>query len=221
MSKLQRLGIVTTLLYMLTLSLYGAYSYYESSPISSELKPSTLFLKYKKSTDTQKSNINNNRKNKYLTCMNDVSIEDKRICGAVYLFEPNYIKNPNFGGITLIFIIIPALFWLFLLSSIFVVKWILNGSETRNTTTSQIKANLSFRNHYLGILAFGWIYSLIVDNLILRNSLTVYSILEALGGGIVLLFLGWVFTLWKGPKIGWIAVFIFALFMFMGATPQQ
>lgn len=220
MIKFKRLGIVATLLYMLTFSFYGVYSYYESSLISTELKSSTLFVKYKKSTDIQKSNINTNRKTRYITCMNNATIKDKRICGAVFLFEPNYIKSPNLWGIILVFILIPAFSWLVLLGSTSLFRWILNGSETNKTSISQTKDNLSFTNHYLGIFAFGWLYSLIIDSLILSNSLTIYSISGALGGGIAFIFLGWVFTLWKGIKVGWIAVFILAFFIFIGSTSQ-
>ena len=74
--------------------------------------------------------------------------------------------------------------------------------------------------HYIGILAFGWLYSFVLNVLILGAPFTIYAISNALGGGVAFLLVGWLFTAWKGKKIGWVMVLIFAFFMFMGATPQ-
>lgn len=216
MDKLKRLGIVITVLYTFITLTLGVYSYYQASKFVSGPMETSLFVDYKKTTDQQKLKQNEERKQKYIKCMSSTLIESKGICGAIFVFEPNYIKTPNFVGVVLFLLVIPAIFWVTLISSIFLFKWIKNGTNINNNLIKS-EVSCSHRNHYLGMLVFGWIFSSVIFNLNINSSLNIYSVLESLGAGTAYLLLGWIFTVWKGPRVGWMVVFIFAFLAYMGS----
>jgi len=78
----------------------------------------------------------------------------------------------------------------------------------------------SYRNHYIGMLVFGWIYNIALFSSTTNNSAVIELIIEGLGAGTIYLLIGYLFTIWKGPNIGWAVIFIWGIFSFFGTHPQ-
>lgn len=127
MSGWQRLGIVLTIIYILAVSGFGIYSYQNTDFVVPELKVSSFFAKYKKISLEQRNKVIDSRKSKYRACLEDGSIEDKLLCEAVYLFEPNFIKQSNVVGIIFILIVLPAQLWLVAWAFISIIGWVRKG----------------------------------------------------------------------------------------------
>lgn len=94
-----------------------------------------------------------------------------------------------------------------------------------NQSTAIDNKKPSRKYHYLGMLAFGSLYSIFLRVVIEgevftaheRMAESVYWISNGLGGGSVFLLLGFLITSWKGINAGWFAVFIWAFFSYMGS----
>ena len=127
MNGWQRLGILITTLYVIAVSGYGLYDYQEARSIIPELRATTFFVDYERITEEQRKHIIERRNQRYKSCLNDDSAEDKVFCTAIFLFEPNFAKRPNVIGIIFLTFIIPVLFWAISWASISVVRWIVNG----------------------------------------------------------------------------------------------